>query len=365
MNLEEKTYQLALSYVPKIGERRFKKLINHFGSAKTVWELNKKEKNNIQSLNVKTLDKIGDSEILETAIRELDFVEKNNFKAHSFYEIEYPRLLKECIDAPPILFTRGNIDFTTGKFVAIVGTRNMSAIGKSFVEELVSGFSNQPITIVSGLALGIDAEAHKQAINNDLQTIGVLAHGIDKIYPKSNKNIAMSMLDNGGLVSEFSTFHPTEPINFLKRNRIIAGLSDATIIVESRYKGGAMSTAKHANNYNRDVFAMPGRINDLQSKGCNFLIKNHQAFLLTEANDVLQYLNITPQKKKKIQTEIFVELSDEEKQIYDHLQKEGKLHIDQMAIEMDLPTYRLMPTLLSLELKNIINPLPGKFYEVV
>ena len=366
MHSEEKMALLALSYVPKLGIKSVKDLVNHVGSAKEVWELSRKEKAGINGMKSSVASHIGSTKIWDQMLHELAFCDAHNIAVNSCYESDYPELLKECVDAPLVVFCRGKLNLSDGKFVAIVGTRKMTSRGREFVNELIEGFRNQPITIVSGLAMGVDAQAHKMAIANEIQTIGVLAHGVNQIFPKSNEKIGREMLRNGGLISEFSTFHAAEPENFLRRNRVIAGLCEATIVIESGIAGGAMSTARHANNYNRDVFAVPGRTTDISAAGCHHLIKNHQAFLMTNAMDVLSYLNISPKKKKRnLQQELFVELSPSEKELYDLLKRKGKLHIDMLAMEMNLATYQLMPILLDLELKHLVEPLPGKFYDLV
>lgn len=365
MHSQDKKALLALSYVPKLGIKSIRKLLDNIGSAQEVWGLSLKEKNAIKGLQPKIAKEIGSQKIWNLMEKELAFCDAHDIQVFSLFEDVYPQLLKECSDAPLITFSRGNLNLHDGRFVAVVGTRKMTSRGKDFILQLMDGFKNQPITIVSGLALGVDAEAHKAAMGNELPTVGVLAHGINQIFPKTNEHIGIQMMKNGGLFSEFSTFHAPEPENFLRRNRIIAGLCDATIVIESGVAGGAMNTARHANNYNRDVFAVPGRVNDTNSAGCHHLIKNHQAFLLTEAEDVLKYLNISPKKsKKKIQKELFIELTESEQKICDLCKRKGKLHIDVIAFEMNLPTYQLMPILLNLELKNLIEPLPGKYYDL-
>ena len=362
----EKQALLALTYVPGLGIKTLQELMANFDSAQEIWNLSLKDKNSITGMSQEMANEIGSKKIWDLAKNEIDFCESRGIQVISMDEAAYPNLLAQCSDAPFVVFFRGNnVDLNRGKFVSIVGTRKMTTRGKEFVHELVAGFKNQPITIVSGLALGVDAEAHKAAMENDIATIGVLAHGLNQIFPRTNENIGRKMMENGGLFSEFSSFHAPEPENFLRRNRIIAGLCDATIVIESGIAGGAMSTASHANNYNRDVFALAGRVSDQSAAGCHHLIKNHKAFLLTEAADVLKYLNITPKKKQNIvQKELFIQLSEPEQLLYDMLKKNGKLHIDKIALEMSLPTYQLMPILLDLELKNLISPLSGKYYEL-
>lgn len=358
-------YLMALSYIPGLGVKSVKKLLQHYPDAQTIWNLSKIDKKSI-NLSLKLIDKIGSKKYLDLAQREIAFSQEKGIEITPIHSSHYPDLLRECVDAPPYLMSKGNRNWNEGKYVAIVGTRNMSVRAKDFIHELVSGFVGKPITIMSGLAFGVDAEAHLAAMENDLPTYAVLAHSVKEVFPKTNARIGMNMCEKGGLVSEFSSFHTPEPENFLRRNRIIAGMSHATIIVESRYKGGAMSTAAHANNYNRDVFAVAGRPNDVQSQGCHKLIKNHQAFLLTEANDVLKYLKLSQAKSQRsLQRELFVELTSDQQKVYDYLQKEEKAHIDQLVIATQLPVYVLLPVLLELEFKNLVESLPGKNYALI
>lgn len=362
----ESKYLIALSYVKGLGEKTVKNLLNHYKSPELIWNLSVKEKNGISGLRKDIAEQIGSNKILDLVEKEIILSKSQGINVSTIIDDTYPKMLKECVDAPVVVFSKGNMDLESGKFVSIVGTRKMTSRGKEFVHQLINELQGQNITIVSGLALGIDAEAHKSAIENNLQTIGVLAHGVNQIFPKSNQKIGIKMQENGGLFSEFSSFHRPEPENFLRRNRIIAGLCHATIVVESAIAGGAMSTARHANNYNRDVFAVPGRTTDFTAEGCHYLIKNHQAFLITEAEDLLKYLNISPSKKKKnVQKELFVELTESEEKIYNYLMKKGKTHIDNLSAETEIATYQLMPILLDMELKNVLEPLPGKFYDII
>lgn len=361
----ESKYLMALSYVKGIGNKAIKSLLENYTCAQEVWELSPKDKNGIVGLKKKIADQIGSNQIWDLVEKELTLCAQQGIQVSTLLESDYPKLLKECVDAPAVIFRKGKMNLDHGKFVSVVGTRKMTSRGSDFVHQLINDLRNQPITIISGLAMGIDAEAHKAAIDNDLQTIGVLAHGLNQIYPKINQKLGIQMQENGGLFSEFSSFHRAEPENFLRRNRIIAGLSHATIVVESAIAGGAMSTAKYANNYNRDVFAVPGRTTDHSAAGCHYLIKSHQAFLITSAEDLLKYLNISPKKSKNhLQKEMFIELSVPEQEVYNLLKTRGKLHIDVLAMSLGLSSYQLMPILLDLELKNIVEPLPGKFYDI-
>lgn len=364
--MEDLKYLLALNYVPGIGSETSKNLIQHYGNAKKVWDLPAKERLSLPGISSQKKESIGDDVFLKKAEDEMAKANNSGIKIISLYSEEYPYLLKQCSDAPPFIFARGNIDWRYKKFVAVVGTRNMTTRGEKFIYQLIEELSNHPIVIVSGLALGVDGAAHSAAVEFGLPTIGVLAHSVYEIYPKAHEKLARHMMKNGGVVSTYSSFQKPQRNFFLSRNRIIAGLSDATIVIESDFKGGAMSTATHANNYNRDVFAVPGRTDDKYSRGCHQLIKQHKAFLLTEAKDVLNYLKLSPiPKSKPIQPELFLTLNEEESNIIEYLRAQGQVHIDTLSIYMGKPGFQLMPILLDLEIKNLIRPLPGKRYEVI
>ena len=266
-----------------------------------------------------------------------------------------------------MLFYDGNIRLENRPVISIVGTRNMTLYGKDFIEKLLSDIKPYNPVIVSGFAYGVDITAHKAALENGLQTIGILAHGLDRIYPKVHKKYMAKVLENGGFYTEYG--HQTEPLreNFLQRNRIIAGISDATIVVESAVKGGALVTAEMANGYNREVFAVPGRTTDVYSQGCNSLIRTNKAQLLNSANDLMYYLNWDQLKKpeKTIQPQLFVNLQGDEKTVYDFLQQNGKNTLDHIALETKIPVFKLSSLLLGLELQGLIRPLPGKYFEVI
>jgi len=303
------------------------------------------------------------------AEKELEYIDQNNIITSYFLDDEYPKNLQQCIDAPILFFKDGNINLQNKRIISIVGTRNMTSYGSGFCKELIKELTAYNPIIVSGFAYGVDICAHKEAIKNELQTIAVLAHGFEQIYPKSHKKYMHQLNENGGFITEF--WHDENPLreNFLKRNRIVAGISQATIIIESAEKGGSLVTADIANSYSRDVFAAPGRTTDLYSKGCNRLIKDNKAALLTSAEDVAKMLNwdlSSKQKKSKaIQKQLFVELNNDEQKVYDYLFKKGKQILDVIALDCDIPIYKLAPILLQLEMKGILKPLPGKLFEVV
>jgi len=247
-----------------------------------------------------------------------------------------------------------------------VGTRNISSYGRTFCNQLIEELAAYNPIIVSGFAYGVDICAHKAAIEKSLQTIAVLAHGFEEIYPKIHKKYVHQVNENGGFLTEFWSDEKPLRENFLKRNRIVAGISKATIIIESAAKGGSLVTADIANSYNKDVFAVPGRITDVYSKGCNNLIKNNTAHLLSSASDIVRMLNWDLQEKPKIiQKELFVMLGEDEQKIFDFLYEKGAHVIDVIALECNIPTYQLSSILLQMELKGVLKPLPGKMFEII
>jgi DNA processing protein len=275
--------------------------------------------------------------------------------------------LLNCYDSPTLLFYKGTADLNASKVVAIVGTRSNTDYGKHFTDDLIAELSSQQVLIISGLAIGIDAYAHKAALKNNLPTVGVVGHGLDKIYPSVNKGLARDMaLQNGGILSEFFSGTLPDKHNFPLRNRIVAGMSDATIVVETLISGGSMITAKLADAYNRDVFAVPGRTTDTKSKGCNYLIKNNKAILLTDAGQLLDIMGWQEKKKKvKKQKELFIELTAEERQVVDILKQKESVHIDEINISSGLSSSAVAAAILNLELQSVIGSMPGKMYKLL
>jgi DNA processing protein len=360
-------YYLALHKTEGIGDINAKRLIAHCGSAKAVFDEKPINLEKISGIGSFIIRGLKDSSLLKKAEEELDFINKNNISVVTFLEEDYPEKLKHCVDGPIILFQKGKINLRNRKIISIVGTRLITNYGKSFLKEFIRDIKKYNPIIISGLAYGVDIFAHQQAIDNDLQTIAVLAHGLDQVYPKAHKNQALQMQDKGGLLTEFWSKTNPDRENFVKRNRIVAGLSEATIVIESAYKGGSLITADIANSYNRDVFAVPGRTFDMYSTGCNQLIKSNKAAMITSATDLEYILNWKSEetKSKSIQKEMFVNLDDQEKNIYNYLMKEGKQNIDIIALKCNFPIYKTATILLNLELKGVAKPLPGKMFEAV
>jgi DNA processing protein len=266
-----------------------------------------------------------------------------------------------------VLFYKGEADLNASRMISMIGTRNNSDYGRNFTEKFISELAAENISIVSGLAFGIDTIAHRAAIKNNLATIAALAHGLHTIYPPENKGMAKQMAEEaGGLITEFWSGTKPDKHNFPVRNRIVAGMTDATVVIETDVKGGSMITATLANNYNRDVFAVPGKTTDIKSKGCNLLIRQNKAALITSAQDFLEYMNWqpAPEKKKRIQRQLFIELSAEERIIHDLLNASDQLHIDELNIKSGLNSSASAGALLSLELQGLVISMPGKLYKL-
>lgn len=359
-------FVLALQNVPKIGDITAKKLIQHCGSAEYIF---KERKNNLLKIDGIGEIMIGDlfsKHHLIDAERELKFIRENNIACHYFADDTYPEKLKHCIDGPILLFQSGNINLKQQRILSIVGTRNITSHGIAICEALIEELAPFNPVVVSGFAYGTDITAQKAALKNNLQTIGCLAHGLNQIYPKTHKRYVLDIERHGGFLTDFWSTDEFDRNNFLKRNRIIAGLSEATIVIESAEKGGSLVTADIANSYNREVFAVPGRITDNYSVGCNNLIKHQRAHVLSKAADVPYILNWhVDGEKKSVQKKLFVELDTEEKIIYNFLKDNGKELLDMIALKCDMPTFRIASILLNMELKGVIRPLPGKQFEII
>jgi DNA processing protein len=363
----ELLHQLALTLIPNIGDVQAKILIQHFGEASAIFKAKTSVLEKIEGIGTVRAKSIKEFNDFHIAEKELEFIEKYNIKTFFLTDKDYPKRLLNCYDSPTLLFYKGNADLNASKIVAIVGTRTNTDYGKQFTEKLVKDLSEQNITIISGLAYGIDAMAHKAAIKNNLPTIGVVGHGLDKIYPSDHAGLAKEMIKNGGgILSEFFSGTKPDKHNFPLRNRIVAGISDATVLVETNIKGGSMITGNLANAYNRDVFAVPGRTTDTKSSGCNHLIKYNKAILLTDAEEILEVMGWKERKTKtKKQKELFIELSQEEKQVVQLLQEKETVSIDEINISSGLSSSTIAAAILNLELQNVVASLPGKMYKLL
>lgn len=364
---EDLLYILALQRVKGIGDINAKKLISHCGSAKSVLNGKRTHLEKINGIGASTLQFLFDKSNLIAAEKELNYIQKNNIETLYFSDENYPYKLKQCVDAPILLFKEGNFNLNNQPIISIVGTRKITSYGRDFCENLIADLATYNPIIVSGFAYGVDICAHKAAMKNKLTTVGVLAHGFEEIYPKTHKKYISEMHKNGGFFTDFWHSDTLIRENFLKRNRIVAGISEATIIIESADKGGSLVTADIANSYSRDVFAVPGRTTDNFSKGCNDLIKRNKAAILTSANDLVEMLNWDLEKKAKvpIQKQLFVELNEKEQIIYDFLLENGKELLDIISFNCELPVYQTTTLLFNLEMKGVVKPLPGKLFEAI
>jgi len=360
-------YKIALGQIPGLGPVNAKNLISYCGGTEEVFEADKKKLLKTPGIGEITAKNIlQNKHLLKDVEDEIKFITKNAIKVRFYLDENYPFLLKQCSDAPLIFFEKGNISYDNRKIISIVGTRNATQRGRDICDKLVKELSDSghnPV-IVSGLAYGIDISAHRAALKYGLDTISVLAHGFDRIYPATHKKTASEITEQGALITEFTKSAKFERQNFLQRNRIIAGLSHAVVVVESAAKGGSLVTADIANSYNRDVFAVPGRIDDKYSEGTNWLIKTNKAFLLQSAKDIEYILNWEQNTKPKQQV-LFIKLSDNEKKIAQVLQTNGKTTIDYICKKSGFNSAKTSSILLEMEFKNAVRCLPGKVFELV
>jgi len=361
MTDNEIKYTIALYRTKGIGLQRAKKLISAFGSAEDVFTARKFDIINIAGIGKSVLQDFPSSNAIEFASKELEYIKTNNITFLRFDEEDYPFLLRQLYDAPLFIMLKGKFNINSGRFISIVGTRNVTGYGREFCEDLVAKLAPFKPTIISGLAYGVDITAHKAAIANNLQTIAVVAHGLNQIYPKNHAIYAKQIQENGAILSEFNTDEIPDREHFPQRNRIIAGLSKTTIVVEAAAKGGALITAELANDYNRDVFALPGRVGDHFSAGCNNLIKQNKAILLNSASDVIEFLGWKNEQTQVIQKSLFIETTIDEDVIIDALTKED-LELDELSIVTAIPVYKVVTILLTLELKGLVKPMPGKVF---
>lgn len=348
-----------------IGGRTGRMLLERFGDARTIFKTPLKELKTAEGIGDIKVQGFRDPEIMQHAEKELDYITRNDIR-YLRVDSNYPRRLGECADAPLLLFYKGNADLDAAKIVAIVGTRKNTDYGRQMCEELVDGLRElDDLLIVSGLALGIDAIAHKSCVVHGVPTVGVLGHGLDRIYPFTHKTLANQMVDNGGLLTEFPSGTLPDRNNFPARNRIVAGLSDVTVVVESSITGGALITAHMASGYNREVAAFPGKVSDTRSAGCNEIIRTNIASLITSAADLISLMNWdSDQKPRAVQKQLFLNFTPEEQKVVDLLQTKDSVHADELYHQTGLANSMLAATLLQLEMQGVIRALPGKYYRI-
>jgi len=361
-------YQLALTEVPNIGWVQAKILAQHFNEAEKIFKAKLSTLEKLEGIGTVRANSIKTFTDFSNAEEEIKFIEKFRITPLFITDKKYPQRLLNCYDPPTLLFYKGSANLNAAKIIAIIGTRSHTDYSKKMTDKLVEELSGQNILIVSGMAFGVDAMAHKAAVKNHFPTAGVLGHGLDQIYPPDHSNLAKEILKNGGgLLTEFRSKTKPDKHNFPTRNRIVAGMSDATIVIESGIKGGSMVTAELANGYNKDVFAYPGKITDSKSAGCNYLIKSNKAMLLTDAQQLIEVMGWeekTQKSKNKIQKEIFIELTSDEKIIIGLLNEKETVHIDEINLRSGLSSSAIAAAILNLELQNVVNGLPGKMYKL-
>ena len=367
--MEQILYKIGATKIKGIGDVSIKTLIAYLGSIEAIFTTNMNTLRSIPGINQKALAVLDERDTaLEEAKKELDFITKNDIKATFYTDKDYPLRLKECNDAPVLLYHKTSTDLNPAKAISIVGTRRSTTYGKEMTQRIISEIAQYypNVAIISGLAYGIDAIAHRCALKYNLPTIGVLAHGLDNIYPKAHYGIAEKMMGNGGLLTEFPSSTRPIPENFVKRNRIVAGFSDACIVVESAKKGGSLITAAIADSYNRDVFAVPGNSTAPQSEGCNHLIKTQKASMIESLEDLEYLLNWSREenKKRSQQTSLLIAMTDEEQMVFDYLEKEGKSHINSISIVCKIPMSKLNPIMINLEFSGLLKCYPGNMYEL-
>ena len=358
---------LRLQKIPHIGDVSAKKLISYCGSPAAVFKDKREHLLKIDGIGSYTLRDLYDEQYRKEAEAEFAYIQKNQIEYTYFEDAHHPKFLRHCTDSPTLLFKRGNIDLTGRKIISVVGTRNITSYGIAFCKKFIADIAPLNPIIVSGFAYGVDITVQKLAVDHGLQTIGCLAHGLNQMYPKVHAKYINDVEKNGGFYTEFWSTSQPEREHFLKRNRIIAGISEATVVIESAEKGGSLVTADIANSYDRDVFAVPGRTADRYSVGCNNLIKQQKAHMMTSAADLVYLLNwdIPEKKAPNVQKQLFVELDETERSIYDYLQKEGKQQLDTIALVCRLPIFKASSTLLNMEMKGVVRPLPGKLFEAI
>ncbi len=358
--------KIALTQIPGIGSVLAKNLVSYCSGADKVFEKSESFLKKIPGIGDHIAKNIVNYKDFSLPEKEAEFIEKKKIRPLFFLDREYPYRLKNIPDCPILLYVRGDVNLSPEKSIAIVGTRKMTEYGKQFVNKLVEDLVPHNATVISGLAYGVDVHAHKQCIKNKVNTFGVVAHGLDKLYPALHTQIAKEMIAQGGAVlSEFTSGSKPDRENFPKRNRIVAGMVDAVIVVESALKGGSLITAELANQYNRDVMAVPGNIGNEYSQGCNYLIKHNKAHVIESANDLVKLLNWDVKIEKQSQRQLFLELSNEEQTLMDMIRQNGEMGVDQLMANSGFNSSTLAMTLLELEMKNCITTLPGKRYQAL
>lgn len=358
-------HKIGLTLIKSVGDVTARSLLDHFGSAEAIFKADKQQIMEISGIGDIIAGQILNHNVFGIAEKQLEFIRKHQIQVLFYTDENYPRRLKNCHDAPVLLYYKGNADLNHPRIISVVGTRKATEYGRKLCRELMTHLAPYDVLIVSGLAYGIDVAAHKESLDHHIPTVGVLAHGLDRIYPALHKPIAQKMLLNGGLLTEFLPGTIPDKENFPKRNRIIAGIADATVVVEATEKGGALITADIANSYNKEVYAYPGRTTDLYSAGCNFLIKTNSASLINHARDLVYYLGWEDVAAERSTSQLAfpLALSGEEQEILDLL-KDTAMGVDEIRMKLGFNQSQLAMHLLNLEMQGVLLALPGKIYKL-
>ncbi len=356
---------LALSRVPGVGPVVARKLIAYCGGPEQVFQQRPSFLERIPGVGKVIAQAVATHQPLEDAKRELDACQRSGVRIVTFLEPAFPQRLNHCADAPLLLFVKGHADLNAARTISIVGTRNATSHGREITEGIIEELAPLGVTIVSGLAYGVDITAHRAALKHGLPTLACLAHGLDRIYPPAHASTARDMLTNGGLISEYPSGTKPDKENFPSRNRIVAGMTDATLVVEAGMKGGALITAQLASDYDRDVFAIPGRVSDLYSEGCNRLIKENRAALVTCSEDIVKALNwdLPERPSASRQQRMLLDLTPDQELLVNIL-REAPLSVDVLAARSKMPMSKVSALLLEMEFEGMVRNLPGKIYEL-
>lgn len=365
MKYTKPIFQIALTQLCGFGTIKSKQLLAAVENEEAIFALPLKKLAQISGFNIEFLKKMERDKALEKADAIYASIQRFGIQSIFYTDVEYPRRLKQCADAPLVLYKRGNIDLNNTRFVAVVGTREASDYGKKICTELIQQLEGSNIVVVSGMAYGIDITIHQLCLQHHVQTIGVMAHGLERVYPHLHRNVAKKMMDNGCLLSEYPPGTVPDKENFPMRNRIVAGMCDATIVVESKIKGGSLITAELANDYARDVFAYPGDVFHENSSGCNQLIASNKAHLIQNGSDFLKKMGWNNGTTKPVQRSIFPSLSEDEKAIVQLLEQKGSLNLDVISMQLNFPSSKLNVLLFQLEMSGIVALVPGNRCKLV
>ncbi|RYY62942.1 MAG: DNA-protecting protein DprA [Chitinophagaceae bacterium] len=358
-------YQIALTMIPSIGPVQARLLLDHM-EARDVFRSSTSTLEKIEGIGSIRAGQIRSFHDYSAAEKEIKFIDRYRIRPLFIRDADYPQRLLNCFDAPTLLYFKGTANLNHPKIISVIGTRSNTIYGKQVTEKLVSDLSGRDVMVISGLAFGIDGIAHRSAIRHGMPTVGVLAHGLDQVYPPAHQALAREMVaKNGGLLTEFNSHSKPERFNFPLRNRIVAGMADAVVVAETNLRGGSMITAELANGYNREVFVFPGRINDPKSAGCNKLLQQNKAVLLQETTDLLELMNWDePPASKRVMVTEDQPLDGDEQLLFDILKDGQAWPLDAIFRHTGLDTGRMASSILGLELKNLLLSLPGKLYRL-